>query len=137
VNECRALTDLYLQAGGAGWWNHEDWLRDKRPCGWNGVTCDNGHVASLNMTNNRLAGSLPPSLGDLAELRHLYVSNNPKLGGMLPPSLVGRDLQTLWYDQTGLCTPSSPSVSRWLAGIPDLRRTDTSCSQDWLPIVRR
>lgn len=137
VNECRALTDLYLQAGGKGWWNREDWLEDKLPCTWNGVTCDAGRIASLNFTNNRLSGSLPLSLGELSELRHLYVSHNPALGGMLPPSLVGRDLQTLWYDHTGVCTSSSPTVSAWLAGIPDLRRTDTDCSQDWLPIVRR
>jgi hypothetical protein len=137
AEECRALTDLYARANGPTWWNSEDWMTTRRPCGWNGVTCEAGHVAGINLVNNRLKGSLPPSLGALTELRQLLVSNNPQLGGMLPPALVGQPLDMLWYDRTGICTPNGRLMAEWLEAIPDLRRTDTGCSQGWLPLVGR
>jgi hypothetical protein len=51
-------------------------------CSFFGVTCENGHVISINLVNNQLEGTLPPSLVDLTYLRELvslqysYISIN-------------------------------------------------------------
>lgn len=89
--ECQALVALYSSTNGAGWRLHENWLANNTPCTWHGVTCAAGHVSALAMYNNDMSGSLPPELGNLANLKSLVLAVQPSygggFGGGIPPEL--------------------------------------------------
>lgn len=82
-----------------------DWTPANPFCNWTGVTCSRRHpnrVASLDLTDRDLTGSISPSLGNLSFLRTLYLSGNA-LTGHIPPQL-GRlfRLRELGLDNNGL-----------------------------------
>ncbi|CAE7599892.1 ER2, partial [Symbiodinium sp. CCMP2456] len=54
-------------------------------CEWGGVWCysDRCTVKGLNLGGRNLTGELPPEIGDLAELRDLWLYNNRNLRGEL------------------------------------------------------
>lgn len=91
--ECEPISDrgileaLYRETDGADWDESGGWLSD-RPLGeWYGVETDSqGRVVSLNLHRNRLAGRIPPRLGDLERLRELNLGWN-RLSGPVPPRL--------------------------------------------------
>ncbi|KAJ0098697.1 hypothetical protein Patl1_21408 [Pistacia atlantica] len=59
---------------------------DDSPCGsynWKGVTCREGKVVALSISNQNLSGLLPPGLGKLSSLRRLNLRNN-NFHGSLP-----------------------------------------------------
>ncbi|KAG6399086.1 hypothetical protein SASPL_140560 [Salvia splendens] len=68
---------------------------DPDPCKWKSVTCSrDNRVTKIQIRQQNLQGSLPPSLGKLTSLQTLEVQNN-QLSGALP-SLAGlNSLQTL------------------------------------------
>ncbi|XP_047970130.1 receptor protein kinase TMK1-like [Salvia hispanica] len=68
---------------------------DPDPCNWKSVTCSRDkRVTRIQIRQQNLQGSLPPSLGKLTSLQTLEVQNN-QLSGALP-SLAGlNSLQTL------------------------------------------
>ena len=47
---------------------------------------DNGRVIELSLEDNQLSGSIPPELGDLANLQFLDFDDN-QLNGPMPPEL--------------------------------------------------
>ena len=55
-------------------------------CSWGGVTCVKNSVVAIALAGLGLAGSIPPSLGDISSLRSLDVSNN-LIAGTVPSSL--------------------------------------------------
>ena len=77
----------------------------------------------LWLQDNRLSGSLPPTLGrDMVSLRRLNLSNNPELQGALPSNLADLPpLQELVVTGTGLCAPTDARFQGWLAGVMDGR----------------
>lgn len=85
--ECDALVALYDNTGGSNWANHTGWISNTDPCTWYGVGCERGHVATLNLVANGLAGALPSELGNLVHLRELVVDYN-KLTGV-PATISG------------------------------------------------
>ena len=84
--ECEALVALYNSTSGANWSDNSGWLDTNMPCSWYGVTCSTGHITRLDLSNNQLHGSLPESLGNLADLQVLDLSDN-QLSRSLPESL--------------------------------------------------
>jgi hypothetical protein len=84
--ECAAPVALYESTAGDGWARHAGWLATNTPCSWEGVICQDGHVAELHLAQNRLNGSLPPELASLTRLAVLDLANNP-LTGPIPPEL--------------------------------------------------
>ena len=101
--ECEALVALYSSSNGPGWTNKSGWLQTNTPCSWYGVTCNSGHVSALSLDDNRLSGSIPPQVGNLASLESLYWPFN-QLSGSIPPQL--GNLTNLWglylsYNQLG------------------------------------
>ena len=75
-------------------------------------------LATLNLSNNRLAGAIPASLGNLANLETLDLSNN-QLAGTIPPELGNlSNLETLSVSgNTDLSLPAS--LQTWAASIPN------------------
>ncbi len=84
--ECEALVALYNSTDGPNWNNNANWLQTTEPCSWTGVDCTDGSVTSLRLEMNGLRGSLPPELGNLANLQILYLFSN-ELTGSIPPEL--------------------------------------------------
>lgn len=93
-SECEALVALYASTNGAGWTTNTNWLVTTTVDNWSGVWVYFGHIYFLkwigpdNSTpwGNNLVGAIPPELGNLTELRSLYLPNN-ELSGVIPPEL--------------------------------------------------
>ena len=64
------------------------WGQNSRICSWYGVTCADGHVTELSLTENGLAGTLPPAIGGLRGIEFLELGVN-QLTGPIPPELGG------------------------------------------------
>ena len=79
------LVALYYATDGANWTDSTNWLNDGVPLNsWHGVTTDaEGRVTALSLSGNNLTGSLPPELGNLANLRHVGFAGN-RLSGRIP-----------------------------------------------------
>lgn len=84
--ECDALVAFYNSANGANWTNKTGWLNTNAPCSWYGVSCTSGHVVTLQLSQNQLAGPLPVSLNALTSLKWLILHRN-QLTGAIPPAL--------------------------------------------------
>ena len=87
ATDSTALVALYEATDGDNWTNNTHWLSD-RPLGeWHGVTTDaDGRVTWLALGGNQLSGSIPPELGNLANLTWLALYGN-QLSGSIPPEL--------------------------------------------------
>jgi hypothetical protein len=81
-----SLSVLYTTLEGPGWTNHERWLSDLTPCIWGGVTCEDGTIVSLAMSNNYVRGTLDSRIGLLFDLKRLDLSYNG-IEGSIPLDL--------------------------------------------------
>lgn len=80
------LLEFYTATSGHAWTNPQwDVNNTDAPCGWVGVTCDNGDVTGLQVSSKGLNGTLPASLANLTALYLFDVETN-LLTGTLPPS---------------------------------------------------
>ena len=85
--EREALVALYNATDGASWTDSMNWLTTADLGEWHGVTTNtDGEVTQLDLSNNKLSGSLPVALGNLRNLTHLYLHRNA-LSGAIPPDL--------------------------------------------------
>jgi len=85
ATERQVLLDLYSSTNGPGWTHRTGWGGPAgTECSWYGVQCDaaGGHVTTLNLDSNNLAGPLP-ALAPLSALRYGILSNN-RLTGTIP-----------------------------------------------------
>ena len=82
-----ALVDLYDATNGPNWRNNANWNTSAPLDQWHGVSTDqNGRVSALDLGDNQLSGSIPASLGNLANLLSLSFWDN-QLSGSIPTSL--------------------------------------------------
>ncbi|RHN62208.1 putative non-specific serine/threonine protein kinase [Medicago truncatula] len=99
-----------------------DWNGD--PCrpkenSWTGVTCSSQFVARItvvNLTNAGLVGTLPPSIGHLTALSHLWLGGN-KLTGTIPDLSGLKELETLHLENNKFEGKLPPSTEK----LPKLR----------------
>jgi hypothetical protein len=93
--ERAALIGLFESTGGANWKHRENWQGPEgTECDWYGVQCSRGidnHVASLDLTENGLVGSVPQTLSDLKQIEWLILVGN-RLSGKLPEGIIERFL---------------------------------------------
>ena len=96
--EREALIAFYNSTNGDNWTFNSGW---KTPplhtdgfampgteCSWSSIGCNSGNTAVewIELYDNRLAGNLPPELGNLANLEELDIYGN-QLTGSIPPEL--------------------------------------------------
>lgn len=94
VEVCRpldyaALEALYRATDGDNWVNNDNWLSQRPLREWHGIEplhSNPGRVFRLNLPSNGLSGTIPPEIGDLAELVDLNLSKN-SLTGSIPPEI--------------------------------------------------
>ncbi len=65
--ELKALQAIYNATNGAHWKQNDGWLSEKLPCEWYGITCVEGAIVEINLSNNDLDGSIPPEVGNLVK----------------------------------------------------------------------
>lgn len=114
----RILTAFFEATSGLTWARSDNWLTDAPVEDWHGVGIgDNGRVAYLELSRNRLAGRIPPQLGDLRGLQSIVFFNNA-LTGQLPEELSNLDrLESLLLSSNDLIG----TIPTWLADMPSLR----------------
>jgi hypothetical protein len=135
--ECDGLVALFNATDGEHWTQKTHWLATVAPCNWHGVTCENGVVRALDLSDNGLVSRLPTALGNLIHLTQLRLQNN-LLTNVLPQSLTNlTQLTTFHFENTLLCEPAESTVQAWLAGIADLQRTSIACNLIHFPIIVR
>ena len=123
------LTSLHETAGGLDWARADGWLGDGVLDEWHGIDADSvGRVVGIDLSDNGLAGRIPPLLAQLGSLASLRIGGNPQLGGPLPLSLSALSLRELHYAETGLCVSPDRSFGDWLGAIPSHEGTGTECS---------
>ncbi|KAF0892146.1 hypothetical protein E2562_013509 [Oryza meyeriana var. granulata] len=78
-----------LQALMKNWQNEPpSWTGSTDPCtSWDGISCSNRRVTEMRLTSINLQGTLSNAIDQLSSLTYLDLSNNPNLGGPLPPSI--------------------------------------------------
>ena len=82
-----ALIALYESTGGDHWRDNTKWLSGTPLNEWFGVETDvNGRVTSLDLRGNGLTGTIPEALGQLNNLKYLYLAHND-LTGCIPSAL--------------------------------------------------
>ena len=144
----RALIALYFANGGTAWNRSDGWGGSGVLSDWEGVTADSvGRVTGLDLAGNNLTGALrwlklpvlerldlsdnmltsitAARLEDLAGLRTLVISENPQMVGRLPLAFSRMPLDTLRFDETGLCSPLE--LSSWLASVAAVESSRIEC----------
>eukprot|EP00944_MAST-04C_sp_MAST-4C-sp1_P003851 g3851.t1 len=81
---------LGLRSGAKSWISVNGWLETgSNPCErkWHGVKCTNdGHIYALDLSSNRLVGTLSKSIGQLSHLKTLSLSVN-QITGPIPEEI--------------------------------------------------
>ena len=150
-SECLALVAFYNSTDGPNWQNTYGTLwttTGTLPCSWHGIICSNTtpkHVTWIFLWSKNLNGNIPSKIGDLPELKQLYLSDN-KLNGSIPTEfwnlnqleyldLSGNSqlsgplpstlplpttlpaLTSFYFNGTDLCEPVDDTFQDWLASF--------------------
>ena len=85
--ERNTLKQLYDSTKGQEWTYSDNWMNEYDDhCLWHGIACKDNNVISIKLGNDGLSGRISDSIGDLAFLTWLDMSDND-LGGTLPSSI--------------------------------------------------
>ncbi|MDE2731165.1 MAG: putative Ig domain-containing protein [Bacteroidota bacterium] len=86
-------------------------------------------LENLWLYSNNISGPLPREIGNLAALEHLSVSDNPRMAGRLPRSLMQlHKLRLLRIEGTGLCAPPDREFRQWVSDLPSFEGSYCSTS---------
>ena len=126
-----ALAALYEATDGPNWVDNTNWLTDAPLGEWYGVDTDaSGRVVRLDLSGkwyseaqelvrHGLTGEIPPELGNLANLRSLWLYEN-QLTGEIPPELGNlANLRSLWLYENQLTGEIPPELGN-LANLAEL-----------------
>ena len=88
---------------------------------------DLANLEHMYLGQNALSGPIPPTFGGLASLIELELSHNSGLAGAMPAGLRNLALESLVASGTELCVPREPAFEEWLLTIP--RRRIAVCGE--------
>ena len=112
-----ALVALYKSTDGGNWNNNTNWLTDEPLNRWHGVSTQGGRVTGLHLGDGGLRGKLPPELGNLTQLRELWLGGDNDLEGELPDELSRlKRLEVLDFGSVGL----NGAIPAWLGDFVHL-----------------
>ena len=80
------LTEFYDALDGPNWKHHENWCSDEWIGNWEGVFVYPDRKIQLAIDGFGLKGEIPECIGDLTELKLLYLRDEPGVTGTLPQS---------------------------------------------------
>ena len=114
-----ALEALYDATGGDSWTTKTNWKTTDGD--WHGVTTDtDGNVLELDLSRNKLSGTIPAAVGDLTQLTELRLNNN-QLTGTIPAAVwTLTRLTTLWLHNNQL-SGEIPAELGNLTALTELR----------------
>jgi len=105
-----ALVNLYDATDGTNWTNTWDILQPMTT--WHGIMLNEyGCVTQIDLRSNKLAGNIPPELGNLEALERLYLQDN-QLTDTIPPELGNLlNLNQLWLFKNQLTGTIPPELA--------------------------
>ena len=129
------LTGLYRTTDGENWRRSDGWGEGVVLETWHGVRADSlGRATALDLTDNRLEGRVPGSLGELTRLAELRIGGNA-LTGPLPLALATLPLREFRYADTELCVPDDERFRDWLGGLASHDGPGLQCSLSYREIL--
>ncbi len=135
ATEKAALVALYDSTNGANWTNKTGWENSATtdPCegNWHGVTCNanNTTVTKINLYSNNLKGTIPPEIGNLANLTELRLTYN-SLSDAIPAEIGNLvNLTNLHLYANDLTGNIPPEIGN-LVNVVDLRLSDNALAGD-------
>ncbi len=123
-SERAALIALYNSTNGVSWTNSNNWLNGDEST-WFGISLNGCSVYKIKLENNNLSGLLPPEIGDLPDLTHLFLKDN-KISGTLPAEL-GNLSNMDFFDLAN--NNLSGSIPNEIGGLNNLFYMDISKNQ--------
>lgn len=110
-----AMKAIFDSAGSSGSANSgalsgAGWMKDAKPCGWSGVTCDsNGNVNNIILTFPGVPAAIPAELSSISTLTSLKITGDGNLPAGSLPALGA--LTNLDLENTGLTSFSNDVFS--------------------------
>ena len=120
VQDRAVLVALYNSTDGTNWFPNDNWLSEAPLAEWYGVATDqNGRVTIIALSFNKLRGTIPSELSNLASLARLGLAVN-QLTGSIPPELGSlTNLETLNLSSNRLSGAIPPELGS-LTNLRDL-----------------
>jgi Leucine-rich repeat (LRR) protein len=120
IQDSLTLVDLYNNINGPLWAKKDNWLTPSPLKTWFGVIrIQGGRVVDLELSENGLTGTIPPSIGNLSALNFLVLNQNNLSGSI--PAQVGNlsNIRSLYLAYNQL-TGSIPSALGNLSTATDI-----------------
>ena len=86
----RTVLELFYERTTGEWWtNSENWMTEAPLGEWHGITTNaQGRVTEIRFEKNNLKGTLLPEIGNLSQLKVLYIRGNRGLTTVIPTEIV-------------------------------------------------
>ena len=86
----RTVLELFYERTTGKWWtNNENWMTEAPLGEWHGITTNaQGRVTEIRFEKNNLEGTLLPEIGNLSQLKVLYIRGNRDLTTTIPTEIV-------------------------------------------------
>ena len=123
------LVQFYNSTNGTSW-DSFTWDLTQPMDNWDGVGLDNttGCVIELIIGSNNLNGTIPPEIGNLSELKNLFILSNPNLIGSIPKEIGNlTNLENLTFFSCGL-TGNIPDEIGELINLKELSFANNNLS---------
>ena len=95
------LLQLFQKCGGESWHLTDGWATNEKLCTWYGIECEDDNVVEIKLGSNNLAGTPPPEIFNLPELRTIEFFSNP-IRFEFKNIESAKKLTTIRLDSTGL-----------------------------------
>ena len=85
----RTVLELFYERTTGKWWtNNENWMTEAPLGEWYGITTNaQGRVTEIRFEKNNLEGTLLPEIGNLSQLKVLYIRGHYRLATVIPTTI--------------------------------------------------